>query len=343
MAVGLRMIGELFRMLILYKTVGRTYEKIFPFSIAFERTVSIFSCVNGVSVFWTILFAVTTTIAQVPMSLLNEFRERKGVLEKSEIIKSSSGEKTITHDFKLVNSKGDTVFGRIRLPRAAQGTYPVAFLVVGVETGKDVVDMIEGYDNAIVVGIDYPFAGRFDFTGWNAIRTTFSLRETGFTMVPDILLCLDWLFAHPLVDTSDVTLVAVSFGVFTGIPAAVADERVKRLAVVQGGGDLATIIAASSERLNVTMPFWLAGLLGSWILAPFEPNRYVGSFAPRRLLIVSGGSDVFFPRSSVKSLYDHAREPKEWIEHDIGHVMPNEREGILQLARIVVQRLYGSL
>lgn len=280
--------------------------------------------------------------AQIPLLLVDEFREHKGVLDNSIMICSDTSATTITCDFILINDKADTVVGRIRLPRTDHGKFPVAFLVVGIETGKDVVQMIEGYDSVIVVGIDYPFSGPYDFAGWNAVRTAFALREAGLKTVPRILLCLDWLFNHPLVDTSDVTIIAVSFGVFTAVPAAIIDTRVERLAVVQAGGDLTRIVAASSERLGVPMPSWLAGWLGSWILAPFEPNRYIGGLAPRPLLMISGESDRFFPHASVQSLYDHAHQPKTWIQHKSGHVMPGERELIMELTNIVAQQLYGS-
>jgi len=277
--------------------------------------------------------------AQFPRMLVEEFREEKGVLVQSQILETDSSDVTVTQDFALTNDRSDSVVGRIRLPRA-EGKFPAVMLVVGVETGKDIVGMIEGHENIIVVGIDYPVAVSYEVGRWSALRTALALRKTGFEMIPRILLCLDWLFTHPLVDTSDVTLIAVSFGVFTGVPAAVADARVKRLVVVQAGGDLYTVVAASSKSLRVPLPSWLAGCVGSWILAPFEPNRYIGAFAPRPLLIVSGESDVFFTRSSVESLYEHAGEPKEWVEHKVGHVMPGERELIKELTRVVADRLY---
>lgn len=277
--------------------------------------------------------------AQIPHLLLEKFRQQKGELEQSRVLIRGADSVTVTQDFVLTNNRNDTIVGRIRVPRA-DGKFPAVILVAGVETGKDVVGMIEGHKDVIIVGIDYSLTVSYDVSRWSAIRTAFALRKTGFRMVPRVLLCLDWIFAHPLVDTSDVTLVAVSFGVFAGVPAAVADPRLKRLVVVQSGGDLYTIVAASSKSLRIPLPSWFAGWIGSWILAPFEPNRYIGAFAPRPLLIVSGESDAFFPRSSVQSLYEHAGEPKEWIQHEIGHVMPGERELILELTRIVADRLY---
>jgi hypothetical protein len=273
-----------------------------------------------------------------------EFSERKGNLVEAWFTASDSTEATITHTFFLINDRNDTVRGSIRRPRNVEcdERYPVALLVVGIETGRRVVTMIEGYEHVIVVGIDYPGDAVLDVAGSGAIRSIRRMRSVGFRTVPQIGLCVDWLSSLSHVDTNSITLVAVSFGVFTGVVATSIDPRIDRLVVVQGGGNLATIIAANAERLGVGLPSWMAGWIGQIVLAPFEPNRYVGNVSPRPMLLVSGESDRFFPRSSVESLYEHAREPKQWIRHHSGHVMPGEQELVRELTNLVAERLYGE-
>jgi hypothetical protein len=280
--------------------------------------------------------------AQGISSLLSDFQQAKGRMKDAVVQQSSGNESTKIVDFTIMNDRDDTLHGRLRMPTAVDGKFPVALLIVGIETGKEVVEMIRGHEDVIVVGLDYPFEGPYDFSGWSTIKAAFSLRETGFMMVPRILLCLDWLFGQSNVDTTDVTLVAVSFGVFTALPAAVIDRRIRRVAVVQAGGNLSEIIGANARRLDAPIPPWLAGWLGSWMLAPFEPNRYIGRISPRPVFLVSGESDEFFPHASVKSLFDHAGDPKEWIRHKRGHVMPGERELIVELTNILAERLYGA-
>ncbi len=252
---------------------------------------------------------------------------------------------TTTCEVNLVIEPGDTIRSMIRRPVSSPGSphkkYPLAFLVVGIETGKDVVELIEGHDDVVVFGMDYPFEGEFDLSGWGSFGTAFSLRRMAHRTVRNVHLALDWLTHLPEVDTADVTMIAVSFGVFTGVPAAAADTRVKRLAVVQGGGRIDDVIAANAERLGIPLPGWLAGKIGQGILSPFEPNDHVGGFAPRPFILVSGESDRFFPAESVQSLYEAAGEPKEWIRHESPHVMPDERELILELAKILAEKLYG--
>lgn len=287
-------------------------------------------------------FVANPLAAQVPRGVVAEFNEGKGNLMQVLLAAVESTATTITNDFVLINDRHDTVKGRMRLPRAPSGRFPLAMLVVGLETGKEVVKMIEGYDSVLVVAIDYPFTEPYDFSGLNAFKTVFALHDAGYKTVSQLCLCLEWLQHHPRVDTGDITMIAVSFGIFTALPAAVMEENVHRLVIVQAGGDLSRIIAANAVRLDMPLPAWLAGWLGGWVLAPFEPNRYIGAFAPRPVLIVSGETDALFPQASVQSLYDHANEPKEWIRHRSKHVMPGERELINELTQIVAERLYGE-
>ena len=266
-------------------------------------------------------------------------REKASIVSV-EVQTITATEKWILSDVRLVTENEDTIQGRIRRPAIEDRSYPLAFLVVGIETGKEVVSMITGYDSIIVFSIDYPYSGEMDFSGWKGLTTILALRTVGFKSVGNIMASLDWLSSLQDVDTTDISIIAVSFGVFTGVPAAVFDRRVDRLAVVQAGGDLQKILATNSERMHASVPAWFAGWLGSQILAPFEPNTYIGSLSPRPFLLVSGESDQLFPAESIQSLYDHARDPKEWIKHRSGHVDPSMRNLIMELAEIVGEKYY---
>ncbi len=276
----------------------------------------------------------------LPQHIISTPREEE-LMKVSKILLATS-ETSITSDIRLVNVTGDTIYGRIRQPHDKNKKYPAVFLIVGIETGKNVVDMITGYDNVIVFGMDYPFTNEMNFTGWKSISTLFEMRKLGFRTIPQIFICLDWLSSLSCVDTNDITMIAVSFGVFTAVPAAVQDKRIDRLVIIQGGGNLHTVLEANAERLGFSVPVWFAGWIGSMILAPFEPNDYIAEFSPRHLLVVSGESDLLFPQSSVESFYHHARQPKEWIKHQSTHVAPGEDELILELTNIVGKRLYSE-
>ncbi len=286
-------------------------------------------------------FALASSLeAQNYYHLRAAFLERKGNVQAMELVPAEESAATRTYDFLLRSSSGDSLSGRLRMPKG-QGPFPAALLCVGIETGKEVIGMIEGQDSVALLAVDYPFEGELDLHGWSAVGTTFRFRSMAFRTVPLLLTCLDWIFRHQNIDARDVTVVSVSFGIFTGLPVAVIDQRVKQAVVVQGGGDLSAVIAANASRLGVAIPAGLAGWLGAAILAPFEPNKYARYLAPRKLLMVNGEGDTLFPKESALALYEEAREPKELVWHTSRHVMPGERELIRELTNVVVQRLYN--
>lgn len=287
-----------------------------------------------------LLTAFPELSAQNYFSMRAAFIERKGAVQEMELHYAMESTLTTTYDFLLRSRSGDSLSGRLRLPKG-EGPFPAALLCVGIETGKEVIGMIEGQDSVALVAVDYPFEGELDFSGWGVVGTTFRLRSMAFRTVPMLLTCLDWIFQQKSIDPRDVTVVSVSFGVFTGLPAAVLDWRVKQAVVVQAGGDLSAVIASNAERLGVPIPAQLAGWLGGAILAPFEPNTYAPYLAPRPLLMINGEGDTMFPKESALALYEEARAPKELVWHTSKHVMPGERELIRELTNVVVKKLYG--
>ena len=277
--------------------------------------------------------------AQSYYNFRDGFLDRKGEIDSLLLSYAEESPLTRTFEFSLYSSSDDSLHGRIRIPKG-DGPFPAALLCVGIETGREVIEMIEGQDSVILMAADYPFEGEWDFRGWAAVGTTFELRSMALRAVPLLLNCLDWLFTQRAVDPTDVTVVSVSFGAFTGIPAAVLEPRVKQLVVVQAGGNLSGVIAHNSERWGVAIPSWLAGWLGGGILAAFEPMKYIRHLAPRKLVMINSEGDSFFTRESAEDLFETAYEPKEIIWEKSKHVAPGEKELIKELTNVVAGRIY---
>jgi hypothetical protein len=287
------------------------------------------------------LLSSTPLLAQSYYDFREGFLDRKGKITRMDLVPVEESATTITFDFRLESSTEDSITGRIRFPKGT-GPFPTALLAVGIETGKEVIAMIEGQDDVLLMAVDYPFEGEWDFRGWAAFGTAWRLRKMGFRTVPLLLNCIDWLSEQKEVDRNDLALITVSFGAFTGIPAAVIDERVSRLVVVQSGGDVPLVVAHNSKKWGATMPPWLAGWLGGALLAPFEPLKYIAHLSPRPLLMIVGTGDSFFPPESSERLFNRAGEPKEIIHHHSDHVMPGEKEMIRELTNVVARKMYGS-
>jgi hypothetical protein len=269
------------------------------------------------------------------------FLSRKGSRTTTHVELVGDQGNTHTYEIALVTSMGDSIRGSIRVPKEP-GKYRTALLAVGIETGREAIQLIQGHEDIVFMAMDYPFEGEWDFSGWAALGTTTRLRVMAARTIPLLLHCLDWLFEQRFVDASEVNVIAVSFGSFTGIPVAVIEDRVKQLVVVQGGGSLSTIIAHNAERWGTSVPPWLAGALGGLLLSPFEPTRYIPHLAPRPLLMINGQGDTFFPRASAEALFDAAQQPKEIVWHRTAHIMPEEQDLVNELTQEIAERLYGT-
>lgn len=245
-------------------------------------------------------------------------------------------------DFRLRGNNGQTVRGRLRIPRVGSPPYPLAYLTVGLETGKDVVGMIEGHDSVIVAAIDYPFGRALDFSGLGGFLKLLEVYRDAAESIHSTLFCLQWLLRKPIVDTSNVSMIAVSFGVFTAVPVALIEQRFSRLVVIEAGGDMGLIIKTNSKKSGTFVPSWLAGWMGGLVLGRYDPVHYIDDFAPRPLLIVASAADEFFPRESTERLYAAAHEPKEIIWHERAHVMPYQQDRVRELTRLVAHKLYDK-
>jgi len=90
------------------------------------------------------------------------------------------------------------------------------------------------------------------------------------------------------------------------------------------------------------LPARISGWIGGLFLSRFEPNRYIGDFSPRPLLMVNSPGDMLFHDEPARSLYEHAGEPKEIVWHKSAHVMPGAEEIIGELTKIVVEKVYAE-
>ena len=88
----------------------------------------------------------------------------------------------------------------------------------------------------------------------------------------------------------------------------------------------AVIAAATFAR------YWRIAAAKAWYVWPlawmtvstaFDPVDALPGIAPRPLLVIHGTADDIIPFEFGKSLYEHAREPKRFVEvRDGGHTIP---------------------
>jgi fermentation-respiration switch protein FrsA (DUF1100 family) len=122
---------------------------------------------------------------------------------------------------------------------------------------------------------------------------------------------LDLLAARPDVDPRRIGLVGYSLGAMMGAILAGVDERV-RACVLMVGGDMV--------RDNLQhLPPPLRPLAEPVCAANFVPH-----ISPRPVLFINGKWDTIVPCSAATLLHEAAREPKEVLWADAGHLLPDE-------------------
>jgi hypothetical protein len=301
----------------------------------------------GRAILWSgcslsLLFALATLPGPLLRDPSVDFASRKGRLARVEIeSETRHGDSTIT-ELRLHSDSGFAVELAIRSPATATTALPTALLLGGKGTGRDAARLGADSDAIIVVALSYPYAGDVDVKGLRAVLQARRIRRALLDTVPAILLATEYLLEQPYVDPRRFDLVGVSLGAFLVSPAAVLDERIRRLWLVHGAGQPGEVIEyALREDIGMApvrhmTAAWLDSLVGGEYLAP---EHWVGRVSPRPVIVVNARNDESLPSASVEALHVALREPYEIVWTDGQHVQPNRKEVIEQLRKLVLGRM----
>jgi hypothetical protein len=270
------------------------------------------------------------------------FLHRKGRLVHSERHAHITSSRTTVSDVLLRSDSGAVAQARMRVPHRA-GPLTGLLLVVGLETGRKVIDLVEDRDDLVMLAVDYGWGDKqFDITTLPKFcRTMAELRALNADTVPRLLLGLDHLCSEPKVDPRHVMVIGVSYGSYFALPVAALDARVSRLILVQGGGELGAVLAANAGRWQAPLPPWAVAAVGETLFLPYQPERWIGRIAPRQVTFVASRTDPEFPVAAVEAVYALAGQPKQIIWHDTPHVAPDAAHIIAELSRVVLRQHLG--
>lgn len=104
------------------------------------------------------------------------------------------------------------------------------------------------------------------------------------------------------------------------------DPRFRRVWLVHSGGDNRAWIAnrLESRIANAPMRHAAASLLHLLAYgASFRTEKWAPLIAPRAVVVVGAARDEQMPRKNVERLFAAAREPKELLWSEGGHVRPD--------------------
>lgn len=132
--------------------------------------------------------------------------------------------------------------------------------------------------------------------------------------VVDLRRALDVVVDRPECKGKRIGYLGESYGGFAGALLSAVDLRPKAVALLVTGGDWARIVHAPGRVVD--FPDDAAAVR---IVAPYDPERWVGHIAPRPLLLVNGRQDTTVPPAAARALAAAAREPKQAVFYDGGH------------------------
>jgi len=272
------------------------------------------------------------------------FEARHGTLASAVVEERVEIEGHVEEHVVLRSTSGLCVELAVKRPvgPAPEGGRPVALLLGGLETGRKALRFVPDTRGAIAVALSYPYVGPKKPKGLAVVTAAPSIRAALRDTAPAIRLAADWILAQDGVDPSRLELVGVSLGAPFACIAGALDSRFSRVWAVHGGGDGASMIEAGLRRkIGFAPARWLVARAG-WIAAggpPLAPERWLGGISPRPFVLVAARDDERIPRASVDILFAAAKEPKEFVWTEGGHV-DTDRE---RVARELVEMVLGRI
>jgi hypothetical protein len=242
----------------------------------------------------------------------------------------------------LHNHRGEAVVeALLRRPRRLRPDHRVLLTYTGTGTGARIFELIPARDDLVLLAVQYPFARPEG--GWERLRAAFHVRRAALRTAAGGLLAVDYLERDEALDPGRVLLLGASVGsIFATLQGAL-DERIPRVLIVHGGGDLPTLLRVS---MRGSFPDWLLPAAVRLARIPtdsFDPVRYVGRIAPRELVVVAARQDRSFPAASVEAFYARAGEPKRLLWTDTGHVGNSKAEIVAVVAEQITAYLEAEL
>ncbi len=286
-------------------------------------------------------------------------RARHGSLHASDLVPVDSAGRYVNERIVLRSASGlraelllrrpaVTAASPAANPRATTGSeapsarrHPVFIILGGHTTQERAATLIEDPGDNIVAAMAYPFQGDPRVKGLAVVPLVPRIRKALLDTPPAVMLALDYLRARPDVDTARIELVGASFGAPFAAMTAALDTRVTRLWLVHGAGQPYALLEHNLRKsIPWKAPRVLVAALADLLAAGprFAPERWVPLVSPRPVIMINATEDERLPRSSIETLHESARQPKEIIWLPGQHIRSNRKAIIQGLVKLVLAR-----
>lgn len=270
---------------------------------------------------------------------LDEYRSQRGELRSVEASGARPRGRYVAERIRLASSTGIVATGWLYRPADDTGCFAAALLEDGREENSGVIGRLPpDFGNVVVLSLDYPAELPYSIQLRDVLLHGDALQQASRRIPAIFSLGASYLAQRADVDTTRIALAATSFAVPFATIAAAMDARFRNVVLVYGAGELQTVLAANLP--DVPRLFREpAAALAARPFAAFAPERFVGSIAPRPVVMVNGIDDPQMPVHAVRHLYDAARPPKTLIWLRTGHLMPTDSALIRTLIDTAFARL----
>lgn len=247
---------------------------------------------------------------------------------------------TTVYDVTLASSTGLQVELAVRRAFEAVSTNPRpgVVLIGGVKTGRGAVDLLPNDNPHVSFVLNFPGVMR-ERDPDVLLRKRDEVRDALRDVPATLSLTVDYLHTLDYVDQDRIALIGVSFGGFLAPQAAAVDRRIRNVALMYTGADLAGLVTEGARR---NVPDAVAILFGDMALLglqDMDPLHWIGHIAPRHVLMVNGLRDDEILPENAQALFDAASQPKEMIWLPTGHLAPDDTVLIKELVDTAMARL----
>lgn len=150
-------------------------------------------------------------------------------------------------------------------------------------------------------------------------------RDAFIQTVIDLRRAMDFLQSRQEIDGKRIGYIGLSMGGILGGILAGVDERVQAPILIVAGGDWGYLFANSQHPTSVQLREKNPELFKNpqrinEVFGPMDPVNWVARISPRPLLMINGKDDQIVPKECTERLFAAAKEPKEILWLDGGHM-----------------------
>lgn len=236
------------------------------------------------------------------------------------------------------------------VPAGGQPPYPCVIIMHGYggdKNGLQVLAPIFALRGIATFAIDAEYHGERKQNGSDILSPyLYRNRDAFIQTVIDLRRAIDFLQGRQEIDGKRIGYIGLSMGGILGGILAGVDERVQAPILVVAGGDWKHLFRTSQHPTLVQLREKNPELFKDErrlndLLAPIDPVSFAARIAPRPLLMINGKNDPIVPKECTERLFGAAREPKEIVWLDGGH-MPQPDAVLRKVDEWLTKHLLGA-